>query len=64
MKQAIVSMISQDLRSPLTSVIGYLSNLREGAFGDASQDTLSGAERCEKERDRLIRLISDLLDLD
>ncbi|HEY9871549.1 MAG TPA: HAMP domain-containing sensor histidine kinase [Candidatus Obscuribacterales bacterium] len=63
-KQAIVSMISHDLRSPLTSVMGYLSNLREGAFGDASQDTLSGAARCERELERLIRLISDLLDLD
>src|SRR5262249_6706880 len=63
-KQKILSMISHDLRSPLTSVLGYLSNLRAGVFGDAPNETLANAERCEREIDRLIHLINDLLDLD
>lgn len=63
-KQAIVSMISHDLRSPLTSVLGYLSNLTSGVFGDASEETLAGARTCERSIESLIRLISDLLDLD
>jgi signal transduction histidine kinase len=63
-KQNIVSMISHDLRSPLTSVLGYLSNLREGVFGDASEATLARAQTCEREVERLIRLITDMLDLD
>ena len=63
-KQAIVSMISHDLRSPLTSVLGYFSSLRFGLLGTALPDTISGAESCERELERLIRLINDLLDLD
>jgi signal transduction histidine kinase len=63
-KQAIVSMISHDLRSPLTSVLGYLSNLTSGVFGEASQETMDGARACERDIERLIRLITDLLDLD
>ncbi len=63
-KQKIVSMISHDLRSPLTSVLGYLSNFKEGVFGDAPEETLLAAGTCEQDLDRLIRLINDLLDLD
>ena len=63
-KQAIVSMISHDLRSPLTSVLGYFSSLTSGILGDASPQTIAGAEKCEKEVERLILLINDLLDLD
>ncbi len=63
-KQAIVSMISHDLRSPLTSVLGYFSSLSSGIFGDASSETISGAEKYERAVERLIRLINDLLDLD
>ena len=63
-KQAIVSMISHDLRSPLTSVLGYLTNLVDGAFGDPSSETIADAQMREHDVERLIRLISDLLDLD
>ncbi len=63
-KQAIVSMISHDLRSPLTSVLGYLLNVTDGILGDVSSETISNAQKCERDVERLIALISDLLDLD
>lgn len=63
-KQAIVSMISHDLRSPLSSVHGSLLNLVDGIFGDVSLETTADAEKCQREVENLIRLINDLLDLD
>lgn len=63
-KQAIVSTISHDLRSPLTSVSGYFSLLSAGGFGATSPEVTAVAEQCERNVDQLIRLISDLLDLD
>src|SRR4030095_11276646 len=63
-KQAIMSTISHDLRSPLTSVSGYFSLLNAGGFGDVPPQVISVAEKCENDVEQLIRLISDLLDLD
>ncbi len=63
-KQAVLAMISHDLRSPLTSVLGYFSMLTSGVFGDPPPAAISAAEIREKEIEQLIRQISDLLDLE
>src|SRR4030095_4352538 len=63
-KQTIVATIAHDLRTPLTTVLGYFTLLAAGAFGDISTAAISTAEKCEKEVEELIRLINDLLDLD
>lgn len=64
MKQTFVAMISHDLRTPLTSVNGYLNLVADGRFGDVSDKVRVGAEKAERNVGRLIRLINDLLDLE
>lgn len=64
MKQTFVAMISHDLRTPLTSVNGYLSLLGEGIYGEIPDAVKVGAGKAERNVGRLIRLINDLLDLE
>lgn len=64
MRQTFVAMISHDLRTPLTSVAGYLELVSEGVLGEATPKIKSGAATAEKNVVRLIRLVSDLLDLE
>ncbi len=64
MRQAFVAMVSHELKTPLTSVRGYLTLLDVGAFGELSPDAQAGAQRAEKNVLRLIALINDLLDLE
>src|SRR5262249_30917774 len=48
MKQEFLAMVSHDLRTPLTSVQGFLTLLATGMYGDLSergQDSLSLADR-------------------
>jgi signal transduction histidine kinase len=64
MRQTFVAMISHDLRTPLTSVQGFLELVSIGAMGDVSEKVSSGADTARKNVSRLIRLVSDLLDLE
>jgi signal transduction histidine kinase len=64
MKQTFVAMISHDLRTPLTSVNGYLQLLADGVFGEINDKVKTGAQKSGRNVDRLIRLINDLLDLE
>ena len=64
MKQDFVSMVSHDLRTPLTSVQNYLELLEDGIYGELNQSGLARLSQLDKSIDRLINLISDLLDLD
>jgi PAS domain S-box-containing protein len=64
LRQAFVAMVSHELKTPLTSVRGYLTLLELGAFGELPTDALDGAQRAEKNVIRLITLINDLLDLE
>jgi signal transduction histidine kinase len=64
MKQEFVSMISHDLRTPLTSIQMFLSMLTKGLFGSVSDKLLSKAQMADRNAVRLIGLINDLLDID
>ncbi len=64
MKSDFVSVVSHELRTPLTSIKGSLSLLRR-ALADAMNPNQSrlmdiGIDNCDK----LVRLVSDILDLD
>lgn len=64
MKREFVAMVSHDLRTPLTSIQGFLNLLEAGAYGeltDAGADSLSVADTSIT---RLIKLINDLLDVE
>lgn len=63
MKTAFVSTVSHELRTPLTSIKGFICTLLddEGAFdADTRRDFYN---IINEECDRLVRLISDLLDV-
>jgi signal transduction histidine kinase len=54
-----IGEISHDLRTPLTAIKGLLVNL----IDDSEADDRSSLELAERETDRLIRLVNQLLDL-
>lgn len=56
-----VSSISHELRSPLTSALGYLEELREGGAGPLTQEQLRMVEIAHRNTNRLFQLIKDLL---
>lgn len=64
MKEAFVAMVSHDLRTPLTSVAGFLQMLPMGVYGAVEPIATTQAEAAEKQVDQLITLINDLLDLE
>ncbi len=64
LKQNFVSMISHDLRSPLTSLKGLLFLIKKGSYGELNKSGIARVEGAEGNLTRLISLINDLLDVD
>jgi PAS domain S-box-containing protein len=64
LKQDFVDMISHDLRTPLTSVQGFLSLLQAGAYNELSKPGQESLSFAETSITRLIQLVNDLLDLE
>jgi signal transduction histidine kinase len=63
-KQDFVSMISHDLRTPLCSLQTTLALLARGVYGQINEKGHDRVIDAERESDRLIGLISELLDID
>ncbi|MCX8202281.1 MAG: ATP-binding protein [Candidatus Micrarchaeota archaeon] len=63
MKTEFVSMVSHDLKTPLTNIQGYASLLRNKVLGPNTPKQQEAAEIIDKESKRLAKLINDLLDL-
>lgn len=62
LKTNFVNAVSHDLRSPLTSIIGYGEFLEEGIGGPLSQKQQEFVRQIEKNSRRLEHLVDDLLD--
>lgn len=62
MRQDFMNMISHDLRSPLTSVIGGLTILTTGIKGDLPSGLQEEATSAIRSADKLVAFINDLLD--
>jgi signal transduction histidine kinase/ActR/RegA family two-component response regulator len=63
LKEEFVSMVSHELRSPLSGINGYVKILRQGGPGpvnERQQEFLGIIEQCS---DRLTRLVNNILDL-
>ena len=63
LKQEFVSVVSHDLRTPLTSIQASLSMLSGGLFGKLNEQGEKIARASELETQRLVRLIASLLDV-
>lgn len=63
-KQHVISMVSHDLRSPLTAVSHILEMFEEGMFGELNQEGKIMLDRADLSTKQMSRLIADLLDLD
>ncbi len=63
MKDDFVSVVSHELRTPLTSIHGSLKLLATGNLGDLSGEGRQMLEIADENTDRLVRLVSDFLDL-
>jgi signal transduction histidine kinase len=61
MKDDFVASVSHELRTPLTSIRGYLELLREGDAGDLTEEQHQFVSIVERNSDRLLRLVGDLL---
>lgn len=64
LKQEFVSMVSHDLRTPLTSIQVFLNMLARGLFGQVPENVLKKATMADRNASRLINLINDLLDIE
>ena len=61
MKDDFVASVSHELRTPLTSIRGYLELLREGDAGELTDEQHQFVSIVERNSDRLLRLVGDLL---
>lgn len=62
-KSDFVSTVSHELRTPITSILGYLEVLAEGDVGDLEPAQASLVGRIDRNSQRLLRLVEDLLKL-
>jgi signal transduction histidine kinase len=64
LKQDFFNMVTHDMRTPLTSVVLAIETLGSGMFGDLPPAAVSTLEHAESNATMLVKLITDLLDLD
>lgn len=62
-KSEFISIVSHQLRTPLTAMKGYASLLLEGTYGKFDARARSPVENIYKSNERLINLVNDLLNL-
>ena len=60
-RDALLSHLSHELRTPLTTIKGYLSMGMKGRLGELSEKQQNAIAVCDRNADRLLRLINDLL---
>jgi signal transduction histidine kinase len=63
LKREFMTMVSHDLRSPLTTVGGTIELVSTGRYGELNDNGLKLLARSRNEIDRLTSLVQDLLDI-
>ncbi|HEY8743536.1 MAG TPA: GAF domain-containing protein, partial [Chloroflexota bacterium] len=63
LKDEFVAHVSHELRTPLTSIKGYADLLLAGDVGDLSREQREFLEIIQRNADREVALVNDLLDL-
>lgn len=64
LKRDFVAMLSHDLRSPISSLQILLTMLEEGDFGKLEGDGSKRVSTAKRSTERLIKMITELLDLE
>ena len=62
-KEEVISIVSHELRSPLTSIINSLSMIADGETGEISEQTKKLVSIAYRSSERLLRLAGDMLDI-
>jgi signal transduction histidine kinase len=61
MKSDFVAVVSHELRTPLTAIIGFVKTLRRPEFADDVATRQEFLQAMERQGDRLLRLVENLL---
>jgi signal transduction histidine kinase len=64
MKKEFTSTLSHELRTPLTSIIGSLQLINAGVLGEVPKDMMDLTEVAERNSQRLLDIINDILDIE
>jgi PAS domain S-box-containing protein len=64
LKQEFLAMVSHDLRTPLSTMSSFHEMLGEGLFGELSERGQHLLKVVERNENRMVTLINDLLDLE
>jgi PAS domain S-box-containing protein len=64
LKKEFTSTLSHELRTPLTSIIGSLQLINSGVLGEVERDVAELTAVAERNGQRLLDLINDILDIE
>ncbi len=62
-KSEFISIVSHQLRTPLTAIKGYISMILEGTYGNIPEKMEKPLVHVYKSNERLIKLVNDILNL-
>jgi PAS domain S-box-containing protein len=62
-KEQFLSILSHELRTPINAIMGFASVLSDGVLGELSERQQEGMDRIMDGADRMLALVSDLLDM-
>ncbi|HJU05022.1 MAG TPA: ATP-binding protein [Nitrospiraceae bacterium] len=62
-KSEFVSIVSHDLRSPMTAIQGYVDNMLDGLAGELTEKQNYYLTRIKANVERITRMVTELLDL-
>ncbi|HEX4622748.1 MAG TPA: HAMP domain-containing sensor histidine kinase, partial [Myxococcaceae bacterium] len=60
-REALLANVSHDLKNPLTAIKTSLARLERGKLGSLEDKARQAVELCQRNADRLLRMINDLL---
>src|SRR5690242_15699747 len=60
-REDLLAQVSHDLKNPLTTVKAYLAMMARGKTGGLTEQQAKAIQVCQRNSDRLLRMINDLL---